>query len=81
MPLVITDVLEKFAVAIFFFFFFQALSLLQLKDLASSTTSFRFPRPCTQAIQFLIFNWQMSCLMLSSHLYLGLLCDLLVRGF
>ena len=28
-----------------------------------------------------IFNWQMSCLMLSSHLYLGLPCDLLVRGF
>jgi hypothetical protein len=30
---------------------------------------------------FLIFIWQMSCVMLSSHLYLGLPCDLLVRGF
>jgi hypothetical protein len=35
----------------------------------------------TQAIQFLIFIWQMSCLMLSSHLHLGLPCDLLVRSF
>ena len=30
---------------------------------------------------FFIFNWQMSCVILSSHLYLGLPCDLLVRGF
>jgi len=30
---------------------------------------------------FFIFIWQMSCVMLSSHLYLGLPCDLLVRGF
>ena len=42
---------------------------------------FHFPRSWTQAIQFLIFIWQMSCVMLSSHLYLGLPCDLLVRGF
>ena len=34
-----------------------------------------------QAVQFFIFIWQMSCLMLSSHLYLGFPCDLLVRGF
>jgi len=40
-----------------------------------------FPRSWTQVIQFLIFIWQMSCVMLSSHLYLGLPCDLLVRGF
>jgi hypothetical protein len=52
-----------------------------LKVLAFSTTSFHFPRSWTQAIQFLIFIWQMSCLMLSSHLHLGLPCDLLVRGF
>jgi hypothetical protein len=62
-------------------FFFQALNLLQLKVLAFSTTSFHFPRSWTQAVQFLIFIWQISCLMLSSHLYLGLPCDLLVRGF
>jgi len=52
-----------------------------LKVLAFSTTSFHFPRSWTQAIQFLIFIWQISCLMLSSHLYLGLPYDLLVRGF
>ena len=52
-----------------------------LKVLAFSTTSFHFPRSWTQAIQFLTFIWQMSCVMLSSHLYLGLPCDLLVRGF
>ena len=46
-----------------------------------SQRPFHFPRSWTQAIQFLIFIWQMSCLMLSSHLYLGLPCDLLVRGF
>ena len=44
-------------------------------------TSFHFPRSWTQAIQFLFFIWQISCLMLSSHLYLGLPCDLFVRGF
>jgi len=52
-----------------------------LKVLAFSMTAFHFPRCWTQAVQFLIFIWQMSCLMLSSHLYLGLPCDLLVRGF
>ena len=49
--------------------------------MAFSTTSFHFPRSWTQAIQFLTLIWQMSCLTLSSHLYLGLPCDLLVRGF
>jgi len=44
-------------------------------------TSFHFPRSWTQNIQFLIFIWQISCLMLSFHLYLGFPCDLLVRGF
>ena len=52
-----------------------------VRNLAFSTTSFHFPRSWTQAIQFWIFNWQMSCLMLSSHLYLCLPCDILVRGF
>ena len=46
-----------------------------------STASFHFPRSWTQVIQFLTLIWQMSCLTLSSHLYLGLPCDLLVRGF
>jgi hypothetical protein len=49
--------------------------------LVFSATSFHFPQSWTQAIQFLIFIWQISCVMLSSHLYLGLPCDLLVRGF
>ena len=49
--------------------------------MAFSTTSFHFPRSWTQFIQFLTLIWQMSCLMLSSRLYLGLPCDLLVRGF
>ena len=66
---------------LFFFFFFQALNFLQLKVLAFSTTSLHFPPSWTQASLFFIFIWQMSCLMLSSHLYLGLACDLLVRGF
>ena len=37
--------------------------------------------PGRRLSRFLMFIWQMSCLMLSSHLYLGLPCDLLVRGF
>ena len=49
--------------------------------MAFSTTSFNFPQSWVQVIQFLIVIWQMSCLTLSSHLYLGLPCDLLVRGF
>jgi hypothetical protein len=52
-----------------------------LKVLSFSTTSFHFPRSWTKAIQFLIFIWQMSCLMLSSHLCLGLPCDLLLRHY
>jgi hypothetical protein len=61
--------------------FFQELNILWFKVLAFSTISFHFPQSWMQAIQFFIFIWQMSCLMLSSHLYLGLPCDLLVRGF
>ena len=49
--------------------------------MAFSTTSFHFPRSWTQVIQFLSLIWQISCLTLSSHLYLGLPCDILVRGF
>ena len=49
--------------------------------MAFLTASFHFPRSWTQVIQFLTLIWQMSCLTLSSHLYLGLPCDLLVRGF
>ena len=37
--------------------------------------------PGRRLSSFFIFIWQMSCLMLFSHLYLGLPCDLLVRGF
>ena len=49
--------------------------------MAFSTTFFHFPRSWTQVIQFLTLIWQMSCLTLSSHLWLGLPCDHLVRGF
>ena len=49
--------------------------------MAFSTTFFHFPRSWTQVIQFLTLIWQMSSLTLSSPLYLGLPCDLLVRGF
>ena len=49
--------------------------------MAFSTTSFHFRRSRTQVIQFLTLICQMYCLTLSSHLYLGLPCDLLVRGF
>ena len=45
------------------------------------STSFHFPRSWTQVIQFLTLIWQISCLTLSSHLYLSLPCNLLVRGF
>ena len=38
---------------------------------AFSTTSFHFPRSWMQVIQFLTFIWQMSCLTLSFHRYLG----------
>jgi hypothetical protein len=61
--------------------FFPGAELPRLKVLAFSTHSFHFPRTWTQAIRFLTFIWQMSCLMLPSHLYLGLPCNLLVRGF
>ena len=62
---------------IFCSFFFQALNFLQLLTLLpfSTTSFFHFSRSWTQAVQFLIFIWQMSCLILSSHLYLGLPCD------
>ena len=42
-----------------------------------------FPFPSILDAGYPVFNlhWQISCLMLSSHLYLGLPCDLLVRGF
>ena len=37
--------------------------------------------PGCRLSNFFIFNWQISCSMLSSHPYLGLPCDLLVTGF
>jgi hypothetical protein len=42
---------------------------------------FPFPSILDAGYPVWIFSWQMSHLMLSSHLYLGLPCDLLVRGF
>jgi len=63
-----------------FFFFFQALNFL-VESFGLLNDLFHFHRSWTQVIQFLIFIWQMSGLMLSSHLYSGLPWDLLVRGF
>jgi hypothetical protein len=59
------------------FFFFQALNFL-VESFGLLNDPFHFPRSWTQAIQFSIFIWQISCVMLSSHLYLGLPCDLSV---
>ena len=59
----------------------QALNLLQLEVFAFSTTSSHFALSCTQVNQFLIFTWPRSCMMLSSHLYLGLPLGLVVKGF
>ena len=42
---------------------------------------FPFPSILDAGYPVLIFIWQISCLMLYSHLYLGFLCDLFVRGF
>ena len=42
---------------------------------------FPFPSILDAGYPVLISIWQISCLMLSSHLYVGLPCDLLVRGF
>jgi hypothetical protein len=65
----------------FFFFFFQSLNFLVesfglLNDLLPLPPILDAGYPI-----FFIFIWQMSRLMLSSHLYLGLPCDLLARGF
>ena len=57
------------------------LSLISESLAFSKTFFFHFSRSWAQVVQFLIFIWQMSCLMLTSHLYLGLPCDLLIRGF
>jgi hypothetical protein len=64
----------------FFFFFLQALNFL-VESFGPLNDLFPLPSILDAGYQFLIFIWQMSCLMLSSHLYLGLPCDLLVRGF
>ena len=49
---------------------------LMFESYAFSTTSFHFPQSWTQVNQFLTIIWQISCLALSSHRYLGLPCDL-----
>ena len=78
---------SKLAATLFFFFpsFSSSSSSWRwtswLKVLAYSTNYFHFPRSWIQAIQFFIFIWQIACLMLSSHLYLGLPRDFLVRSF
>jgi len=42
---------------------------------------FPFPSILDAGYPDFIFIWQISCLILSSHLYLGHPCGLLVRGF
>ena len=65
----------------FFFFFFQALNFL-VESFGLLNDLFPFlPIPDASYPIFLIFIWQMSCLMLSSHLYLRLPCNLLIMGF
>jgi hypothetical protein len=64
----------------FFFFFFQALNFL-VESFGLLNDLFPLPSILDAGYPVLIFIWQMSCLMLSSHLYFGLPCDLLVRGF
>jgi hypothetical protein len=51
-----------------------------LKVLAFSTTFFHFTRSWTHAVQFLKFSWRIFCIILSSHLCLGLPLDLTVVG-
>jgi len=62
-------------------FFFQALNYL-VENFGLLNDLFPLPSILDAGYPvFLIFIWQISCLMLSAHLYLGLPCDLLVRGF
>jgi hypothetical protein len=61
-------------------FFFQAPNFL-VESFCLLKELFPFPSILDAGYPVFIFIWQMSCLMLSSHLYLGLPCDLLVRGF
>ena len=64
-----------------FLLLLQALNLLWLEVLALSMTAFHFALSWTQVIQFLIFIWPRSCMMLSSHLCLVLPLGLVVKGF
>jgi hypothetical protein len=63
-----------------FLFFFQAMNFL-VESFGLLNDLFPFPSILDAGYPVLIFIWQMSCLMLSSHLYLCLPCGLLVRGF
>jgi hypothetical protein len=64
-----------------YMFFFQALNfLVECFELLNDLFPFHSILEAGYTV-FLIFIWQMPCLMLSSHLYLGFPCDLLVRGF
>jgi hypothetical protein len=63
-----------------YFFFFQVLNFL-VECFGPLNDLFPFPPILDAGYPVFDFIWQMSCLMLSFHLYLGLPCDLLVRGF
>jgi hypothetical protein len=62
------------------FFFFQALNYL-VQSFGLLNDLFPLPSILDAGYVVLIFIWQMSCVMLSSHLYLGFPCDFLGRGF
>jgi hypothetical protein len=62
-------------------FLFQALNFL-VESFGLRNYLFLFPSILDASYPiFCIFIWQMSCLMLSSHSYLGFPWDHLIRGF
>ena len=64
----------------FFFFFFPTLNFL-VESFGLLNELFPLPSILDPGYSVFIFIWQIACLMLSSHLYLGVPRDLLVRGF
>jgi len=66
---------------IYFFFLLQALQLQSLNVLALSMYNFHLLRSWMQLIQFFIFNFFMSLLMSSFHLFFGLPCIHIDIGF
>jgi len=59
-------------------FFFSRLNSF-IKSFGLLNDFSRFVRSRTQIVQFLIFSWRLSCIILSSHLCMGLPLDRAVR--